>query len=129
RDFATRPKNSEPARLIALYPTTSVVPENLLKFYLHFSVPMSRGEVYDRVRLFDTNGKRVEHPFLELSEELWSPDGKRLTLYFDPGRIKRGLKPRELFGPALIEGGEYTLKIDRGWPDADGRPLAEGFEK
>jgi hypothetical protein len=26
-----------------VYPTTNVLPENLLKFYVHFSAPMSRG--------------------------------------------------------------------------------------
>lgn len=118
-----------PAQLTAIFPMRDVVPENLLKFYLHFSVPMSRGEVYERVKLTDQKGIVVEHPFLELSEELWSPDGKRLTLYFDPGRIKRGLKPREEFGPSLIEGGSYTLEIDAGWPDAEGRPLKNSVKK
>ena len=34
-------------------------------------------------------------------------------MFFDPGRIKRGLKPREQFGPALQEGKSYVLVIDR----------------
>lgn len=129
QDFTIPAPSTLAPRLTALYPTTEVVPENLLKFYLHFSAPMSRGEVYNRVRLFDEAGKQVEHPFLELSEELWSPDGKRLTLYFDPGRIKRGLKPREIFGPALLEAKTYTLRIDAAWPDAEGRPLQESVQK
>jgi hypothetical protein len=75
------------------------------------------------VKLVTAQGTIVEYPFLELSEELWSPDGMRVTLYFDPGRIKRGLKPRELFGPALLEKQAYTLQIDSRWPDAAGHPL------
>lgn len=130
RDFKIPAEPAGPApQLTAIFPTRDVVPENLLKLYLHFSAPMSRGEVYQRVRLIDQKGNVVEHPFLELSEELWSPDGKRLTVYFDPGRIKRGLKPRELFGPALLEGGSYTLEFDGGWPDADGRPLKSSVKK
>ena len=39
------------------------------------------------------SGQAVADPFLELDEELWSTDGRRFTLLFDPGRIKRGLKP------------------------------------
>jgi hypothetical protein len=79
--------------------------------------------------LLDDKGQMVQYPFLELAEELWSPDGTRLTLYFDPGRIKRGLKPREEFGPALREGGSYTLEIDADWPDAAGQPLAGSERK
>src|SRR5205823_11683424 len=85
-----------------VYPSRDKLPENQLKFYLHFSAPMSRGEAYQQIQLLDEKGKVVELPFLELDEELWDPDGKRFTLFFDPGRIKRGLKPREEVGPALI---------------------------
>ena len=119
----------EPTRLTEIFPSGRVLPENLLRFYLCFSAPMSRGEAYHRVRLLDESGKAVESPFLELSEELWSPDGTRFTLYFDPGRIKRGLKPRELFGPSLIEGGNYSLVVDSAWADATGQPLKETFTK
>src|SRR5262249_18393507 len=100
-----------------------------LKFYLYFSAPMSRGEVYERVKLFDEKGKAVEMPFLELEQELWDPSGRRLTLFIDPGRIKRGLKPREEVGPVLEEGKKYTLVIDKGWPDANGNPLKETYRK
>jgi hypothetical protein len=90
---------------------------------------MSRGEVYERVHLFREDGKEVDRPFLELDEELWDAEGKRFTLYFHPGRVKRGLKPREEAGPTLEEGKRYTLVIDRNWPDANGNPLAETYRK
>ncbi len=112
-----------------VYPTADKLPENQLKFYLHFTAPMSRGEAYRRVRLLDADGKPVDQPFLELGEELWDPDGKRFTLLIDPGRIKRGLKPREELGPVLEQGKTYTLVIDREWEDADGEPLKEAFRK
>ncbi|MGL5095416.1 MAG: hypothetical protein ACRDD1_07500, partial [Planctomycetia bacterium] len=86
----------------AIHPTTAVLPENHLRFYLHFSAPMMRGEAYRRVLLLDGYGKIVADPFLELGEELWDPSGKRLTLLLDPGRVKRGLKPREDVGPVLV---------------------------
>ncbi len=65
---------------------------------------MSRGEAYRHIRLLDASGRPIADPFLELDEELWSGDGKRFTLLFDPGRIKRGLKPREEVGPVLDGG-------------------------
>jgi len=123
------PPPSPPARILGVFPSRDTLPENLLKFYLHFSAPMSRREAYQRVRLLDGSGKPVELPFLEIGEELWNREATRLTLLFDPGRIKRGLKPREDSGPALEEGKSYTLVVDAAWPDAQGRPLTGGLRK
>jgi hypothetical protein len=123
------PVASPATRVAAIYPSADVLPENQLKFYLYFSSPMSRGEAYRRVKLLDMQGVPVEYPFLELGEELWNPQGTRFTLFLDPGRIKRGLQPRELFGPALEEGSSYTLEVSASWPDAQGRPLHETVRK
>ena len=79
---------------------------------------MSRGEAGRRIRLRRASGAEVSEPFLEIDEELWDPEGRRLTLLFDPGRIKRGLLSREEAGGALIPGERYSLIIDGGWPDA-----------
>jgi hypothetical protein len=111
--------------VVAIYPSGAALPENLLRFYLQFSAPMSQGKSYDYVRLHDENGSEIERPFLELPQELWSPDGRRLTLLFEPGRVKRGLVPRAEQGPILVAGHTYTLTIDGNWPDADGHPLQE----
>ncbi len=113
----------------AVYPSSGVLPENTLKFYIVFSSPMSRGEAYSHIRLLDGAGTEVADPFLELGEELWSVDGKRFTLLFDPGRIKRGLKPREEVGPVLEAGKRYSLVIASDWLDARGNPLQKEFRK
>jgi len=112
-----------------IYPSVNVLPENQLKFYIHFSAPMARGLGYEHIVLRDQNGAVVEVPFLELTEELWDPTGKRFTLFFDPGRIKRGLVSQQELGIALQEGKRYTLSIDKGWKDAQGNPLAADFQK
>jgi hypothetical protein len=112
-----------------VYPTADVLPENLLKFYIHFSGPMRRGHIYDHIRLIDDSGKPVVLPFLEIDEELWDREMKRLTLFIDPGRIKRGVEPLEDVGPALVAGKRFKLVIDGGWKDATGRPLAKSVEK
>ncbi len=127
--FSVRPKKHAPAAAVsAVYPSAAVLPENLLKFYIHFSAPMSRGEAYTRIHL-KLDGKEVEAPFLELGEELWDADQMRFTLFVHPGRIKRGLKPREDSGTPMAEGKEYTLHIDANWLDANLQPLATDFEK
>ncbi len=112
-----------------VYPTAGKLPENQLKFYVHFSAPMSRGEAYKHLQILGPTGKAIDHPFLELDEELWDPQGRRFTAFLHPGRIKRGLKPREELGPILEEGKTYTLVIDQGWSDAKGNPLKESFRK
>ena len=117
------------ARVESVYPSGAVVPENLLKFYVHFSGPMTRREAYRRVRLEEAGKGVVELPFLELEPELWDRDTKRLTLLFDPGRVKRDLKPHREAGTPLEAGRRYTLVVERGWKDAEGRELAEDFRK
>jgi hypothetical protein len=118
------PAARPPTALEHVYPSADDVPENLLKLYLSFSAPMSRGEAYRRIRLLDEQGRPVELAFLEIDQELWDRDARRLTLLFDPGRVKRDLLPNEEVGSPLREGARYTLVVDRGWPDAQGRPLA-----
>jgi len=127
--LAARTTTAPPSSLTRVDPSSDHPPENLLKFYLHFSQPMARGEAYRRVRLIGEDGQALERPFLEIGEELWDPSGTRLTLLLDPGRIKRGLRPRLEEGPILLEGKAYTLVVDRDWADAWGRPLREGFRK
>lgn len=122
-------KSGHRTRVTAIYPTASSLPENLLKFYLHFSGPMSRGRIYDHIRLVDRSGKTVELPFLEIDEELWDPTMTRLTLFLDPGRIKRGVRPLEEVGPSLKAGNRYTLVIGGEWQDGAGHPLRGDFRK
>jgi hypothetical protein len=112
-----------------IYPTADVLPENQLKFYLHFSAPMSRGEAYRHIHLLDADGKELDAAFLELGEELWDAEQQRFTLLLDPGRVKRGLKPREELGPVLVAGNSYTLVVDSAWRDATRTPLNSGARK
>jgi hypothetical protein len=90
---------------------------------------MQRGQAWKRIRLLDEKGSAIELPFLEIEQELWDRTGKRLTVLFDPGRIKRGLASLDEAGPVLEEGRAYTLVIDREWRDASGVPLREEFRK
>jgi hypothetical protein len=116
-------------RVTAIFPSSGELPENLLRFYVQFSAPMSQGNSYGYVHLRDDKGRELDRPFLELPQELWSPNGTRLTLLFEPGRIKHGLVPRAEEGPILTAGRTYTLTIDGKWPDAQGRPLKESVHK
>jgi hypothetical protein len=112
-----------------VFPSANQLPENLLKFYIHFSAPMSRGSIYEHIHLRGAGGKLVELPFLEIDEELWNREMTRLTLFIDPGRIKRGVRPLEEIGAVFQAGRKYTLLIDQEWKDAEGNPLKKRHVK
>lgn len=117
------------AFVAAVYPSADELPENLLKFYVHFSKPMRGGRIYEHIHLLNEQGRPVELPFLEIDEELWDPAMMRLTLFIDPGRIKRGVRPLEEIGPALEAGKVFKLVIDQAWQDHTGAPLTGTFVK
>ncbi len=128
--FPLAKSDAEPTTVVEhIYPSGDVLPENQLKFYLHFSAPMSRGEAYRHIHLLDAAGQELEAVFLELGEELWDGDHRRFTLLCDPGRVKRGLKPREELGSVLTAGESYTLVVDGDWRDARRMPLNAGARK
>jgi hypothetical protein len=65
--------------------------------------------------------------FLPLDVDLWNHDRTRFTVFFDPGRVKRGIRPNVELGRALIDGRRYVLTVRSSWPDATGRPLAADY--
>lgn len=118
-------------RVTHIYPSASVLPSNQLRLYIYFSAPMSRGEAASYLHVLDENGKVLEGSnavFLP-GEELWDPRFTRLTMTFDPGRIKRGLTSNMKIGPPIAEGKKYTLVIDKDWPNANGVPLVDSYRK
>ncbi|MCF2859461.1 hypothetical protein L1286_18405 [Pseudoalteromonas sp. SMS1] len=102
----------EPVSVV--YPTADTLPENLLRFYVYFNQPMRTEDTLSHVYLTDDNGKRLEGVFLANKVNLWSPDRKRLTLLFDPGRVKTGLVAHNTLGRALEDGSTYQLVINAG---------------
>lgn len=123
------PKETPVPLVSEVYPTSETIPENILRFYLQFSVPMKRGQAPARIRVLNDQGKEVELAFLELDEELWDAGQTRLTLLIDPGRIKRGVKPLEDVGPVFEAGKTYTLEVDGAFEDAAGKTLGKTHRK
>jgi hypothetical protein len=96
---------------IRISPEAKVLPANTLRFYFYFPRPAEAH--FDRAQLclLNEDEQVVHDPFLVLSQELWSPDGRRLTVLMEPGRIKRGLGPDPTHDPALVVGQTYSLVI------------------
>ena len=110
-------------------PSTDSVPENLLRMYLEFSDSMSRESGVEHIHLLDAAGREVQHAFLPLDGDFWNPAHTRYTVFFDPGRVKRGILPNEEMGRPLRAGRSYTLLVDSTWRDANGRALIRSFRQ
>ena len=108
-----------------VFPSGATLPENMLRFYIEFSAPMGRGSALEHIRLEDETGNVVVDPFLPVEAEFWNPERTRFTLFFDPGRVKRGIKPNRDLGRALVAGKKYALVIDDKWIDGQGQPLKQ----
>jgi hypothetical protein len=113
-------------------PKLTQVPANMLRFYLEFSEPMVRGQLAKYLVLQDAKGKEVDEAFLELEEELWDDQRKRVTVFFNPGRVKQELQPHAELGPILLQGQSYVLKLKAGFKATNGtklpKDLAHKFE-
>ena len=116
-----------PVEVTAIYPSADVWPENLLRFYIHFSGPMARQGGIEHVRLIADAGEEVRDALLASPVDFWSPDQRRFTVFFDPGRVKSDLVPNQELGRALVAGKRYTIEVDSAWKDALGRPLRETY--
>jgi hypothetical protein len=126
--IAARPRADRDAtHVVAIRAGGGDVPSNLLRVYVELSAPMEPGSAYEHIHLVDDRGSIVENAFLELREELWSPDHRRLTLLFDPGRVKRGIRANVEMGAPLVTGRRYRIVVDSLWRDASEQPLAATF--
>ncbi|MBX2843850.1 MAG: hypothetical protein KTR26_18910, partial [Flammeovirgaceae bacterium] len=112
-----------------VYPSIAEIPQNQLRFYIHFSKKMLTGHSLQHINLYNQNGELEENAFLNLDPELWDPSGKRLTIWFDPGRIKRDLSPNLEYGVPLEIGRQYTLEVSSNFKDTQGNLLSNSFKK
>src|SRR5262245_8015553 len=87
-------------RVVAVGPSGLAVPENLLRISIRFDVA-PEGQVLRHLSLATVDGRPLHEPFLD--QELWSPDGRVLTLLLHPGRVKTGLIAHEQLGAILEE--------------------------
>src|SRR5262245_34918027 len=75
-------------RVVTVSPSGPCVPENLLRISIRFDTA-PEGEVLRRLSLANQEGRSLRAPFLD--QELWSPDGRVLTVLLHPARVKSGL--------------------------------------
>lgn len=116
--------NAPTPKLVGVSPSQGVIPANTLRIYLQFSEPMARGHIRDAVTLLRADGSEVPSPFLKLGPELWDGSQTRVTLLFDPGRIKEGVGPNAAVGAPLVAGETYRLVVGDAMRSAAGKTLS-----
>ena len=128
KTYAIPLPDAPPPRVTAIYPSGNQLPANHLKFYIQFSEPMQQGDIFEYFSLFNVTQKQlVPRPFRHT--ELWSPDGKQLTLWFHPGRQKTGVNLNVELGAILNAGQEYELRISPKWAALSGHSLGKEVRK
>lgn len=116
-------------QVVTIYPSTETWPANQLKFYIHFDQPMHKGFQLEALKIYDDQGHELEAPILDMAQELWDQEQKRLTVWFDPGRIKSLLIPNQQKGPPLKPNKIYQLVVKKEWPAANGLQLESDYIK
>lgn len=111
----------------SIRPSQNRWPENTLRFYVHFTGPMSNDSAAGKVHLVGEDGEDVANAFLPLNVDLWNEDRTRFTVLFDPARVKRGILSNREMGRALVDGRRYAIAVDADWRDAAGRPLVSAY--
>jgi len=118
-----------PTEVTDIFPSSVLLPENLLRFYLCFSNSMQRGRGEAEISLLGPDGEPVPDALYRAPVELWDRSMRCLTVLFDPGRLKRGVGPHRELGPPLKSGQVYTLAVGAGMTDISGRRLRETLYK
>lgn len=117
-------------KVVASFPSCDSIPENLLKIYLVFDQPMMEGRAYNFIHLTNhSTGDTIEGAFLDLQPELWSEDEKTLTLWLDPGRIKKDLIPNKTLGTVLTSNTWYELTVSPGWKSKSGQAMHDDYRR
>ena len=95
--------------VVLVQPSGPAVPANLLRLSVRFAAQVE-GALLSRLSLLRADGRQIQAPFLE--QELWSPNGKILTVMMHPGRVKTGLKAQDEEAPILSVGDDVALALD-----------------
>jgi hypothetical protein len=103
--------SSAAPQVVSISPAARSIPANTLRLYVTFDHP-ARGVVSTRdLRLLDNAGRTIDRAFMDFGQDLWSPDGRRLTVLFDPGRVKRGVEGDGESAAPLQVGHSFTVEV------------------
>ena len=123
-------ENQQPPKLLGIYPKLQTLPENLLKMYFVFDTPMQQSQsTLKFIKVFEKESGSEVDIFLPLENELWNAERTQLTLWLDPGRIKKDLIPNKEKGIPIKEGNSYEIVIDSTLQNHNGIALGKQYTK
>ncbi|MEQ6124024.1 hypothetical protein AAON49_07495 [Pseudotenacibaculum sp. MALMAid0570] len=121
---STQTVDYKSTELLKIYPEVDTVPENLLKMYFTFSHSIDASQnILDHIVVYDTETKETRDIFLRLENELWNKDRTEVTLWLDPGRIKKDLIPNKEHGSPLIKWRTYEIVVVENLRDINGKRI------
>jgi hypothetical protein len=97
--------------VVSISPAARSIPANTLRLYVTFDRPAREVVATRDVRLLDVAGRTIDGAFMDFGQDLWSPDGRRLTVLFDPGRVKRGVEGDGESAAPLQAGHSFTVEV------------------
>lgn len=121
-------KNYSYPQVENIYPSSDTLPSNQLKFNILFSTTMS-DIAYPHINLLDSDGNEIKRALLKEIPELWNEDKTALTIWIEPGRIKKGLGPNEELGEVLYKDQTYYLRISSDIRDRNGIQMNQEYLK
>lgn len=102
---------AELPKVVRIEPGGSSLPANALRLYVWFDRPARMLVDQGDVRLLDADGVAIPGAFMDFGQALWSPDGRRLTILFDPGRVKRDVEGAGDSAAPLVAGRTYQVAV------------------
>lgn len=125
----TLPKiNRKSLEIIAIYPSSNVLPENLLRMYINFSQPMKTQGNLKHIKLINEEEEEIKGAIFNNVYELWDTTQKQLTIIFDPARVKTDLNANKELGRALKPNKTFKVVIEN-LEDIYGQILEKPYTK
>jgi len=110
-----------------IYPFSTSLPGNILRFHFLFDEPVLSGDAASALRFTTADGKELHQIFLESPTELWNQDRTLLTVYLNPARIKQPLSAFRKNGPHFLPGDQITLNIDQRFRNNEGKLISDSY--
>jgi len=104
-------KQNDEISVTAVYPSSDILPENLLRMYIQFSKPMKTVHNLEHIKLMNSEGEEIKGAIFNNTQELWNKNQKQLTIILDPSRVKTDLVVNKTMGRALEPNNSYQLVI------------------
>ena len=96
-------------QVAAVHPSGPSISNHTLRISILFTAAVG-ADVLGHLHLLNKHGVEIQRAFL--AQELWSPDRRELTLFFDPARLKVGVGKHDTLSLPLGAPSHVQLRLD-----------------